>query len=255
MTRADGARAARSEAQSLRTPGGEPVAPERLAASGRPDDRRGDARQPARRAPGRERPPHRRLRLAESVPVHVPSRHERGLDRRRRLIGSWEEIDRIVDPLDADRRNVGWPCYEGAGQHGQYKAQNLAMCDASTRRRPASRSVLRRTTTTPRSSPARPARPGVRSISGIGFYDGRDLPGHVPGCAVLRRSLAELHLGDEGRRQRAAGSDPDRDVRRRGGEPGRDRGRARRRSLLCRLRGRSNPSDHVPGGQPDADAP
>ena len=28
---------------------------------------------------------------------------------------TWEEINRLVDPTDADVDNFGWPCYEGAG--------------------------------------------------------------------------------------------------------------------------------------------
>ena len=53
-------------------------------------------------------------------------------------------------------RNFGWPCYEGAGRQAGYDALNLNICETSTPQAPA-RTPRRctRTTTPPRSSPAR----------------------------------------------------------------------------------------------------
>jgi glucose/arabinose dehydrogenase len=41
--------------------------------------------------------------------------------------GTWEEINRITDPLGAVE-NFGWPCYEGAARQGGYEGANLAIC-------------------------------------------------------------------------------------------------------------------------------
>lgn len=43
--------------------------------------------------------------------------------------GTWEEINRIVDPIDATVDNHGWPCYEGNGAQGGYDALNLPVCE------------------------------------------------------------------------------------------------------------------------------
>jgi uncharacterized repeat protein (TIGR01451 family) len=41
---------------------------------------------------------------------------------------TWEEIDRIADPLGSVE-NFGWPCYEGNGRQGGYDGANLAICE------------------------------------------------------------------------------------------------------------------------------
>jgi glucose/arabinose dehydrogenase len=43
--------------------------------------------------------------------------------------GSWEEIDRIADPLGAVE-NFGWPCYEGVGRQPGYDGANLNICES-----------------------------------------------------------------------------------------------------------------------------
>ncbi len=40
---------------------------------------------------------------------------------------TWEEINRVLDPIAA-AQNFGWPCYEGGGQQGGYAAANLGIC-------------------------------------------------------------------------------------------------------------------------------
>ena len=44
--------------------------------------------------------------------------------------GEWEEIDRLVDPVDGDADNFGWPCYEGDGRQGAYDATDLDLCES-----------------------------------------------------------------------------------------------------------------------------
>ncbi|GAA3726613.1 hypothetical protein GCM10022225_04730 [Plantactinospora mayteni] len=41
---------------------------------------------------------------------------------------TWEEIDRLVNPLASPVPNYGWPCYEGAGQQPNYRAARLDLC-------------------------------------------------------------------------------------------------------------------------------
>jgi uncharacterized repeat protein (TIGR01451 family) len=41
---------------------------------------------------------------------------------------TWEEIDRIVDPLGTVE-NFGWPCYEGDGRQSGYDGANLSICE------------------------------------------------------------------------------------------------------------------------------
>ena len=42
---------------------------------------------------------------------------------------SWEEIDRIPNPLTAPVRNFGWPCYEGPNRQASYDAIDLNICE------------------------------------------------------------------------------------------------------------------------------
>jgi glucose/arabinose dehydrogenase len=44
--------------------------------------------------------------------------------------GTWEEINRVVDPRDAVVENFGWPCYEGANTQGSYDGLNLNLCES-----------------------------------------------------------------------------------------------------------------------------
>jgi uncharacterized repeat protein (TIGR01451 family) len=41
---------------------------------------------------------------------------------------TWEEIDRIADPLGTVE-NFGWPCYEGDGRQSGYDSANLSICE------------------------------------------------------------------------------------------------------------------------------
>ena len=43
--------------------------------------------------------------------------------------GTWEEINRIVDPTDATSDNLGWPCYEGVPRQDRFEDANLDLCD------------------------------------------------------------------------------------------------------------------------------
>jgi glucose/arabinose dehydrogenase len=41
---------------------------------------------------------------------------------------TWEEVNRLVDPV-AGVTNFGWPCYEGAATQSGYDGANLALCE------------------------------------------------------------------------------------------------------------------------------
>jgi hypothetical protein len=43
--------------------------------------------------------------------------------------GDWEEINRIVDPIDSGVENFGWPCYEGPNKLAAVDNVNLAICE------------------------------------------------------------------------------------------------------------------------------
>ncbi|MHB8458842.1 MAG: PQQ-dependent sugar dehydrogenase, partial [Candidatus Limnocylindrales bacterium] len=44
--------------------------------------------------------------------------------------GTWEAIDRVVDPLASTVSNFGWPCYEGPAIQSSYQAANLNLCQS-----------------------------------------------------------------------------------------------------------------------------
>lgn len=41
---------------------------------------------------------------------------------------TWEEVNRVVNPVDGVT-NFGWPCYEGAARQGGYDGANLTLCE------------------------------------------------------------------------------------------------------------------------------
>ena len=43
---------------------------------------------------------------------------------------TWEEIDRIPNPVTPPVSNFGWPCYEGAGPEPSYQALGLNICQS-----------------------------------------------------------------------------------------------------------------------------
>ncbi|MFC0530437.1 discoidin domain-containing protein [Phytohabitans kaempferiae] len=43
--------------------------------------------------------------------------------------GTWEELNRLVDPVTGVT-NFGWPCFEGAGRQDGYDGANLPLCES-----------------------------------------------------------------------------------------------------------------------------
>ena len=165
----------------------------------------------------------------------------------------WEEIDRITSPRE--RAELRLAVLRGDGPTVGLRRRGREHLREPVRRpERRQRARITHTTTARRWSPARPARRGSSSITGPGVLPGWHLPRGLRRRAVLRRLLAELHLGDEGGDERPAGPEPNRDVRRRGRGARRSRDRAGRGPVLRRHERRDDPPHplHRAGGAPTA---
>ncbi len=138
--------------------------------------------------------------------------------------GNWEEIDRVVNPLAATLTNFGWPCREGPNDLGNYRDLNICIGLPDRRHHGA-----------PLHLPAQRQGGGRRDLRhrhlvdlGPGVLQRRLLPGRLQRRALLRRLLAQLHLGDVPRHRRRAQSGHPPDVPRPGGGSGGPRGGPRR---------------------------
>ena len=163
----------------------------------------------------------------------------------------WEEINRIARPHRRRGRELRLAVLRGQPAPGAATtAPNLTICEnlyAAAGR--GHRAVLHL-------PPQRPGR-ARRDLSDRQLVDlrARVLPaaavlsGRVRRCAVLRRLLARLHLGDvQGRQRPPDPADPA--FVRCARPPGRPPDRPRRRPVLRRLRRRHDPADHVLQRQP-----
>ena len=116
----------------------------------------------------------------------------------------YEEIDRIADPTSSPVANLGWPCFEGNGQQSALRRRPASTrAPASTRPRPGLLSPYFAYAHSATVVPGETCPTGQLRDRRDGVLPGRPLPGRVRRNAVLRRSLAELHLGDA-RRARTA---------------------------------------------------
>ena len=111
--------------QDLRTSFRSGRAQRRDPAAG-PRHRSGRARQSVRGQRRRQQGAHHRGGPAQPVPLHVPARDERAVDRRRRLGHAGRRS--TASPRPTTFTNFGWPCYEGNGQQSGY--QSLALCQS-----------------------------------------------------------------------------------------------------------------------------
>lgn len=89
---------------------------------------------------------------------------------------SWEEINRIPNPLASSVRNFGWPCYEGAGVLKGYQALGLTICQtlynqAGGHATPYFAYSHSQNVVTGETCPT-----GSSSISGLAFYQGGTYP-------------------------------------------------------------------------------
>jgi glucose/arabinose dehydrogenase/PKD repeat protein len=97
---------------------------------------------------------------------------------------TWEEVNRVVDPLGAgidDVENFGWPCYEGQGRQPGYDGANLTVCETLYTQgevtgphftyNHSSKVVTGETCPT-----------GSSSVAGISFYQGGPFPASYDGA-------------------------------------------------------------------------
>ncbi len=97
----------------------------------------------------------------------------------------WEEIDRIGSPTDGVVDNFGWPCYEGDARQGGYDALDLTICETLYASPTA--------TVAPffTYNHGDPVLAGDNCSGGgivcfrPGLLPERQLPGELPGCALL----------------------------------------------------------------------
>ncbi len=97
--------------------GGRAGRPERHDPARRSRDRRGPAGQSAVRQRRCERPADRRLRHAQPIPLHVPARERTRSGSATSATSTGRRSTGSSNPLAPTVANLGWPCYEGAGQH------------------------------------------------------------------------------------------------------------------------------------------
>ena len=83
---------------------------------------------------------------------------------------SWEEIDTISDPTGGVV-NFGWPCYEGAGQQGNYAAEKLNICETLYNSPGTVTPPAYAYNHSDKVVPGESCPSGTSSISGITFYN------------------------------------------------------------------------------------
>jgi glucose/arabinose dehydrogenase len=90
--------------------------------------------------------------------------------------GTWEEIDRIADPLGAVE-NFGWPCYEGGARQPGYDGANLNICEGLYAEGPGAVAAPYFTYNHgERVVPGETCPTGSSSIAGLAFYPGGPFP-------------------------------------------------------------------------------
>lgn len=113
--------------------------------------------------------------------------------------GTWEEIDRVVDPTAASK-NFGWPCYEGPNPQSAYQSAGLNICNN------LSASAI----TMPYYAyqhgvavvPGENCTPGGSSITGLSFYSGTAYPSAYQGALFFadysRNCIWAMRTGSNG---------------------------------------------------------
>ena len=112
---------------------------------------------------------------------------------------TWEEVNRIADPLGGPVENFGWPCYEGAGRQGSYDGLDLELCEDLYDEESASSPHY----AYPRNESPGPGCPtGASVISGVAFYEGGIYPAEYDGALFFadhaRRCIWAMLEGADG---------------------------------------------------------
>ena len=152
----------------------------------------------------------------------------------------FEEINRLVDPTDAEVDNFGWPCYEGAGRQPGYDSANLTLCEQLYATNCASRRRSTSTTTVRRSRPKRAPRAVPPFLASPSIRTAR-YPSSYRKALFFSDYCAQLHLGHVCRCERHPEPEHENSIpewRRRAGGP---EDRSGRRSLLRQPVGNAAP--------------
>ena len=89
---------------------------------------------------------------------------------------SWEEIDRIPDTTAGSALNFGWPCYEGAGVEGGFKAVGLTACNNLYNTAGSTAAPFFAYSHSAKLTTADTCPTGGSSITGMAFYGGTSYP-------------------------------------------------------------------------------
>ena len=95
---------------------------------------------------------------------------------------TWEEINRIVNPVDGAVRNFGWPCYEGVGRQSGYDAANLTICENLYAAAGAVTAPVYTYNHADKVVTGETCPTGSSSISGLAFYEGGSYPAAYTGA-------------------------------------------------------------------------
>ncbi|HRX84645.1 MAG TPA: PQQ-dependent sugar dehydrogenase [Phycisphaerae bacterium] len=85
---------------------------------------------------------------------------------------TYEEIDRLVDPVGGPVENFGWPCYEGPSRQPSWEALELPICEG----------LYAEGTAIPPYWSYEHIGNGGYAISGVAFYQGGDYPSAFDGA-------------------------------------------------------------------------
>jgi len=98
---------------------------------------------------------------------------------------TWEEVNRLVDPLGAgidDVENFGWPCYEGQGRQPGYDGADLDVCENLYRQAGAVTGPHFTYNHSAKVVPGETCPTGSSSVAGISFYQGGPYPASYDGA-------------------------------------------------------------------------
>ncbi|MCB9850868.1 MAG: PQQ-dependent sugar dehydrogenase [Phycisphaerales bacterium] len=85
---------------------------------------------------------------------------------------TWEEINRLIDPVGAPVENFGWPCYEGSAPQPSYAAKHVPICEGLYANGGVTAPFYKYQHTNPSGN----------AITGITFYDGATFPAEYDGA-------------------------------------------------------------------------
>ncbi|MFN0058933.1 MAG: DUF2341 domain-containing protein [Planctomycetota bacterium] len=115
--------------------------------------------------------------------------------------GSYEEINRVVDPVDAVIENFGWPCYEGPFTQGGYDGANLPLCETLYGMPGAATAPFFAYAHGTPVAPG-PCGAGSSAIAGLEIYNGGSYPASYDGalffCDYARQCIWVMYEGVSG---------------------------------------------------------